>query len=133
MTATPVTVHHLSQPSRSKGWARYRLTLAGAPVLRSTTGNDWLGLGSGSQLLKPKTSEAVAPGDRLLLEVQVSLNEGQGHNHRTTLYRSSVELIAGDGSSTIAFRPGSQGSELRVEGAVAVAEEQYGRVRLQAE
>ena len=103
-------------------------------MLSASTGNDWLGLGSGAVLLKPKASDPLAPGTRVRLEVQVSLREGKGYRKRTTLYTSSTELIAGKGdSSTIVFRPGSQGAELRIDGARAVAPESFGRVYLAAD
>jgi hypothetical protein len=118
-TATPnetrtITITHHDQPSRSKGWARYRLTAAGRPVIYSQTGNEWLAFGSGSTLVKPRTC-AVANGARLRLEVEVQLREGRAA--RATTYTHTVTLSADGGDSRIRFRPGSQGAELSIAGA----------------
>lgn len=102
----------IDQPSRSKGWARYKVTdAAGVPVMTSSTGNEWMSAPHGGEF---------EPGAVLTLVIECELITGKGRAARRVRSAEAVALIVTDGAEdTVQYRPGSQGMTLRVTGARA--------------
>jgi hypothetical protein len=107
---TKITIEILSQPSKSKGWARYQVRRAdGTPVVESNTGNPWVSAGHSGE-----AEDAAA----MTLVMDVLLRVGKNRTAREERSQSEVELVAAAGETCeVEYRPGSQGIRLRVSGA----------------
>lgn len=105
MSAVSITV--VDQPSKSKGWARYALSVAGSPVLKSSTGNRWV---------SASHSGEAQDGAELVLEVETMNRQGKmsREERRTERFTLIVDAAA---TAEIESRPMAQGMRLRVAGA----------------
>lgn len=105
-----ITVEVIDQPSRSKGWARYAVSLNGAAIITSTTGNRWV---------SSTTKQAeVEPGAIIEVESQIQLAVGKGHYARKETTSRTYRLQVAEGQTAeMSHKPGSQGQTLRVTGA----------------
>lgn len=102
---TAINIEILSNPSTSKGWARY--SAPGAAV-RSNTGNQWV---------SADHSGEVAEGAEFVLTTQVCLITGKAKRKEITT--EEVRLVAREGASCVVSNiPGSQGLRLAISGAV---------------
>jgi hypothetical protein len=102
--AIAIRIEIIDQPSRSKGWARYR----GAGV-SSRTGNPWVSA----------SREGGVYSDGAVVEIttQVRLRKSRGGQH--PLSTMTHRLVAAPGQvCMIEHRPGSQGLALKVYGAI---------------
>lgn len=104
MSTSPVAVSFavVSQPSRSKGWGRYRAPGVG---VQSDTGNQWVSADHGG------TADA---GATFLCDLDVEVACGKGKRRETETF----SLVAEEGATALLRNiPGSQGMTVRVTGA----------------